>query len=58
MKMSEQVVVCRVHWLPIYYDHTILRQIFSAYGNVLNIDMMNTSHARLVALNGIREVRL
>ena len=58
MKMSEQIVNLRIHWLPIYYDHTILKAIFTDYGEVLDIKMMKTSHEKLVALNGIREVKI
>lgn len=58
MKMSEQVVSIRVHWLPIYFDNAILHEILSDYGKVLDISLMKTSHEKLVALNGTREVRL
>ena len=58
MMMNEQIVNIRVHWLPIYYDGSILREIFAEYGEVLDIKMNKTSHAKLTAFNGQREVRL
>ena len=31
MNMSEQIVTLRIHWLPIYFDNAILREILSQY---------------------------
>ena len=58
MKMSEQVVTLRVHWLPLYYDHSILRTVFSLYGQILDIGMMRASHEKVTVLNGVRQVTL
>lgn len=58
MKMSEQIVTIRIHWLPIYYDNSLLRAIFCDYGKILDINMSRTSHEKLVAFNGVREIRL
>lgn len=58
MKMAEQVVTVRVHWLPIYYDSSILYELFSKYGEVLDIKMMKTAHAKITTFNGSREVKL
>lgn len=58
VSMSEQVVTLRVHWLPLYYDNRLLKAIFCDYGEVLDVKMCKSSHARLVALNGMREVTL
>ena len=58
MMMNEQIVNIRVHWLPIYCDGSILREIFAEYGEVLYIKMNKTSHGKLTAFNGQRDVRL
>ena len=58
MKLTEQIVTLRVHWLPLYFDNVILEEIFSEYGQVIDIKMMKTAHAKLVAQNGSREIRL
>ena len=58
MKMAEQVVAVRVHWLPIYYDSSILYELCSKYGVVLDIKMMKTAHAKITTYNGSREVKL
>ena len=58
MKMTEQVVTLRIHWLPLYFDNLILREIFSQYGDILDIAMSKTSHEKFVAFNGTREVRM
>ena len=58
MKMAEQVVTVRVHWLPIYYDSSILYELFSKYGEVLDIKMMKTAHAKITTFNGSREAKL
>ena len=58
MKLTEQIVTVRVHWLPLYFDNVILEEIFGEYGQVLGISMMKTAHAKLVAQNGSREIRL
>ena len=58
MKMTEQVITARVHWLPIYFDNSLLREIFNQFGSVMNISMCKTAHAKLTAYNGIREVRI
>ena len=58
MKMAEQVVTVRVHWLPIFYDSSILYELFSKYGEVLDIKMMKTDHAKITTFNGSREVKL
>ena len=58
MGMSEQIVSIRIHWLPIYYMDAIIERILAPYGEILGIKGMKTSHARLSALNGTREVLL
>lgn len=58
MKMTEQVLNLRIHWLPIYFDNSILSEILSQYGEILDIKMLKTAHEKLVAYNGVREVRL
>lgn len=58
MKMNEQVVNIRVHWLPIYFDNSILREIFADFGEVMDIQMLRTAHEKLVTFNGVREIRL
>ncbi|MEW8563024.1 MAG: RNA-binding protein [Candidatus Thiodiazotropha sp.] len=58
MRMNEQVVTLRVHWLPLYYDESILKEILSEYGEVLEIKMLKTAHGQVVVLDGVREVRL
>ena len=56
--MNEQIFTIRVHWLPINHVGSILREIFAEYGEVLDLKMNKTSHAKLTAFNGQREVRL
>ena len=34
-KMTDQIVNFRIHWLPIFYDNSILREIFSQYRKIL-----------------------
>ena len=58
MKMTDQIVNLRIHWLPIFYDNSILREIFSQYGKILDIKMMKTAHEKLVAYNGVREIKM
>lgn len=58
MKMTEQVVTLRIHWLPLFFDNLILKEIFNQYGEILDITMSKTSHEKLVAFNGTREVRM
>ena len=58
MPMSEQIVSLRIHWLPIYYDNSILREIFGEWGKVLSVDMLKTAHENHVTLDGTREVKL
>ena len=58
MKMNEQVVSLRIHWLPIYFENAILREIFEADGKIMDIKMLKTAHEKFVAFNGIREIRL
>ena len=58
MKMNEQVVSLRIHWLPIYFDNAILREIFDADGEVMDIKLLKTAHEDFVAFNGVREIRL
>ena len=58
MELTEQIVTVRVHWLPLYFDNVILEEIFSEYGQVLGISMTKTAHAKLVAQNGSRKIRL
>ena len=58
MRMDEQIVNLKVHWLPLYMDNSLLWEIFSEYGKVVDVSMQKTSHALVSAFNGIREVRL
>ena len=43
--------------MPLYFDNVILEENFSEYGQVIDIKMMKTAHAKLVAQNGSREIR-
>ena len=58
VSMCEQIVTLRVHWLPLFYDNRLLKAIFCDYGEVLGVRMCKSSHAQVVALNGLREVTL
>ena len=58
MKITEQVVTLRIHWLPIYFDNTILKEILGQYGDVLDVRMLKSAHADVVAFNGVRDVRI
>ena len=58
ISMAEEIVTLRVHWLPLYYDNRLLKAIFCEYGEVLDIRMCKSSHANLVAMNGMREVTI
>lgn len=58
MKMTEQIVSLRVHWLPVYYDNSIIYDIFSEFGKVMSVDMLKTAHREHVTLDGTREVKL
>ena len=58
LKLNEQMVTIRVHWLPLYYDSLILHEIFQDFGQVTNITSLKTAHANCVTLDGVREVRL
>ena len=58
MKLSEQVVSLRVHWLPLYYDSLLLTEILDPFGEVLDVNMLRSAHADCVTFDGVREVRL
>ena len=58
ISMAEQIVTLRVHWLPLYYDNRLLKAILCEYGEILDIRMCKSSHANLVAMNGMREVTI
>ena len=58
MKLDEQVVSLRVHWLPLYYDNLLLNEILDSFGNVMSVNYLRTAHAECVTLDGVREVRL
>ena len=58
MKMNEQVVSIRVHWLPLYFDNSILHEILGQFGEVLSVKLLKTAHANVVTFDGVREVKL
>ena len=58
MKMDEQIVTLRVHWLPLYMDNSLLREVFAEYAKVIDVVMLKTSHAIVSAYNGVREVSI
>ena len=59
MNMTEQIISIQVHWLPIFfYNNSIIQDMLSLYGDVLEVKMLTTEHAKLSTKNGIREVRL
>ena len=58
VKMNEQIVNLRVHWLPLFYDSLILKEIFDSFGEVLNVTMLKSAHKESVVFDGMREVRL
>ena len=54
MKMNEQVVTIRVHWLPLFFYKSILHEILGQFGEVLNIKLLKTAHANVVTFDGVR----
>ena len=54
--MSRVFLTVRVHWLPIQYDNSLLKEIFGAYGKVLNVRMLKTFHEKFEIYTGVREV--
>ena len=56
--MSRVFVTVKVHWLPIQYDNSLLKEIFGAYGKVLNVRMLKSFHEKFEIYSGIREVIL
>ena len=58
VSMVEQIVKLKSHWLPLFYDNRIPKAIFCDYGEVMDIHMCRSSHAKVVAMNGMREVTL
>ena len=58
LKLNEQMVTIRMHWLPLYYDNLILIEVFQDFGQVTKVTSLKTAHANCVTLDGVREVRL
>ena len=58
LRLNEQMVSIRVHWLPPYYDNLILHEVFQEFGQVTNVTSLKTAHANCTTLDGVREVRL
>ena len=58
MRLNEQIVNLRVHWLPLYFDKMILTEIFENFGEVLDVSMLKTAYAHHTTFDGVREVRL
>ncbi|MCU7836931.1 MAG: hypothetical protein KZQ83_16970, partial [gamma proteobacterium symbiont of Taylorina sp.] len=58
MKMDEQIVNIRIHWLPLYYTNTLIKAMLCEYGEVMDVRMMHSTHEKVFAFNGVREVRL
>lgn len=58
MKLNEQIVNVRVHWLPLYYDNLILHEALHSFGDVVDVKMLKAAHANSVTFDGVREVRL
>ena len=54
MRMSGQVVTVRIHWLPIYFDNFILKEILSQFDEVVGIRMLKSAHAQVVAFDGVK----
>ena len=59
LKMDEQIINIRVHWLPLFYDNIIINEVLSKFGEVVgDIKMLKNAHADSVTFDGVREVRL
>ena len=58
MRLDEQVVVLRVHWLPLYYDNLLLSEVLEPFGQNMMCNMLKTAHAEYVTYDGVREVYL
>ena len=58
MKLTEQIVDVRVHFLPLYYDNLILHEALHSFGGVVDVKMLKAAHANSVTFDGVREVRL
>ena len=58
VRMTEQCVKLKIHWLPLFYDNMLLDAVFSDYGEVLKIDKCKSAYANVCAYNGVREVLL
>ena len=51
MQMSEQIITLRIHWLPMYFDNSIIQEMLNLYGEVINVKMIKTEHAELSTFN-------
>ena len=58
MRLDEQVVTLRVHWLPLYYDNLLLTEVFEPFGQVMKCNSLKSAHADCVTFDGVREVYL
>ena len=58
MRMDEQIVSIKAHWLPLNMDNSLIREVFSEYGKVVIVNMQKNSHDLVSAYNDIREVHL
>ena len=56
--LAEQIVSLHIHWLPFYVDSLILKEIFSEYGEILQLSFMDTTFREQKVANGKRLVVL
>lgn len=55
MSMTDQLVIIRVHWLPLFYDNRIINTMLSDCGEIQNIRFCKSFHANFVAMNTKRQ---
>ena len=57
-RMTEQTITLRVHWLPLYYENSILKSALSRFGEITSINMLHTSNEKFKTLTGVREITM
>ena len=56
--LAEQIVSLRVHWLPFYIDNLMLKEIFSEYGEIVQLTFCSTPFREHGVGNGVRLIAL
>ena len=56
--LGKQVIIVRVHWLPLFFTDSLIKSVLADFGRVLSVEKATTIQDNRHVRNGMRVVRI